>query len=88
MNEEYECILYKDQSMPLFKKITGILQLLDTSWPISSIVLLKIDWTKGMQPPQPVPALVHDLTSFMDLHVPFLTFEATSPLVTLWHEQI
>ena len=33
-------------------------------------------------------ALVHDLTSFMDLHVPFLTFEATPPLVTLWHEQI
>jgi hypothetical protein len=33
--------------------------------------LLKIDCTNGMQPPQPVPALVHDLTSPMLVHVPY-----------------
>jgi hypothetical protein len=55
---------------------------------MSNIVLLKIDWTSGIQPPHPVPALVQDLTSAMDLQVPFFTLSATSPLVTLWQEQI
>jgi hypothetical protein len=41
-----------------------------------------------MQPPQPVPAFVQDLTSPMDLQVPSLTVLTTSPLVTLWQEQI
>src|SRR3569833_3132357 len=55
---------------------------------MSFIVLLKMDVTSGMQPPQPVPALVHDFTSPRLLQLPSLTTLVTSALVTLWHEQI
>jgi hypothetical protein len=63
-------------------------QLLDTFWPISSIVLLNIDCTSGMQPPHPVPAFVQRLISLTDLQVPPFTLPARSPLDTLWQEQI
>jgi hypothetical protein len=75
-------------SKMVIRKGVESLQWLETSWPISSMVLLKIDCTKGMQPPQPVPALVQDLTCAMVEQVPFLTLSTTSPLVTLWQEQI
>lgn len=52
------------------------------------MVALKMLVTSGMQPPHPVPALVHALTSPILLHVPFFTLAVTSTLVTLWHEQI
>jgi hypothetical protein len=52
------------------------------------MVLLKIDCTKGIQPPQPVPALVQDLTCAIVEQVPFFTLSTTSPFVTLWQEQI
>jgi len=58
-----------------------------TSAPIAFISALKICCTSGMQPPQPAPALVQDLTSPTLLQVPSFTTLLMSPLLTLWHEQ-
>jgi hypothetical protein len=55
---------------------------------MSSMVLLKMDCTSGMQPPQPVPAFVQDFTCAIVEQVPFLMFSTRSPLEVLWQEQI
>lgn len=56
---------------------------LETSCPMSFIVLLKMDCTRGMHPPQPVPALVQDLTWAIVLQEPLLTLSTISAFVTL-----
>src|SRR5579871_5275842 len=53
------------------------------SIPAAFISALKIDATRGRQPPHPVPALVLDLTSPMDLQPSSLMQVTTSAFVTL-----
>src|SRR5690606_36218232 len=75
-----------NNSCRLYSKCSQITDL--TSLPIAFNVSLTRSSTKGLQPPQPVVALVLLMTSDTFLHSPLSTGRQMSPFEMLSHEQI